>query len=89
MSKYLVEFNQLAIEAARGSHDMINRVMTKDNIGLAALLETQPAVWENGTSTIIHCVSKKRAPFYFYDNFVRCRPIFIIPSLADSSGNLQ
>jgi len=49
MSKYLVEFNQLAIEAARGSHDMINRVMTKDNIGLAALLETQPAIWENGT----------------------------------------
>jgi len=48
VSKYLVEFNQLAIEAARGSHDMINRVMTKDNIGLAALLETQPAVWENG-----------------------------------------
>ena len=48
VSKYLVEFNQLAIEAARGSHDMINRVMTKDNIGLAAVLETQPAVWENG-----------------------------------------
>ena len=52
MSKYLVEFNQLAIEAARGSHDMINRVMTKDNIGLAALLETQPAVWENGMLAI-------------------------------------
>ena len=38
---------------------------------------------------IVHCVSKKRAPFYFYDNFVRCWPIFIILSLADSSGNLQ
>ena len=34
----------------------------------------------------LHCVSKRRAPFYFYDNFVRCRPIFIILSLADSSG---
>ena len=32
---------------------MINRVMTKDNIGLAALLETQPAVWENGTLIIV------------------------------------
>jgi len=32
---------------------------------------------------------KKRTPFYFYDNFVRCRPIFIILSLADSAGNLQ
>lgn len=52
VSKYLVEFNQLAIEAARGSHDMINRVMTKDNIGLAALLETQSPVWENGASLI-------------------------------------
>ena len=25
---------------------MLNRVMTKDNIALAALLETKPAVWE-------------------------------------------
>ena len=32
---------------------------------------------------------KKRPPFYFCHNFVRCRPIFIILSLADSSGNLQ
>ena len=31
---------------------------------------------------------KKRAPFYFYENFVRCRPIFITLSLADSE-NLQ
>jgi len=23
----------------------------------------------------IHCVSKKRHPFYFYDNFVRCHAI--------------
>ena len=38
----------MAIEAADGSHDMINRVMTKDNIGLALLLETTEAVWTNG-----------------------------------------
>ena len=37
----------------------------------------------------LHCVSKKTLPFYFYDNFVTCQPIFIILSLADSSGNLQ
>lgn len=30
-----------------GSEDMLNRVMTKDNIGLAALLETKEAAWEN------------------------------------------
>jgi len=45
---HLVEFNQVAIEAADGSHDMINRVMTKDNIGLALMLETTDAVWANG-----------------------------------------
>ena len=27
---------------------MLNRVMTKDNIGLAALLETKEAAWSNG-----------------------------------------
>ena len=32
LREYLVEFNELAKEAAQGSHDMINRVMTKDNI---------------------------------------------------------
>jgi len=45
---HLIEFNQLAIEAADGSHDMINRVMTKDNIGLALLLETTETLWSNG-----------------------------------------
>ena len=33
---------------AEGSDDMLNRVMTKDNIGLAALLETKEAAWSNG-----------------------------------------
>ena len=45
----LVEFNQLAIEHANGHEDMLNRVMTKDNIALAALLQTKEACWENGT----------------------------------------
>ena len=36
---YLIEFNQIAMATAEGSEDMLNRVMTKDNIGLAALLE--------------------------------------------------
>lgn len=43
-----MEFNQVAIETAEGSEDMINRVMTKDNIGLAALLRTKDNAWENG-----------------------------------------
>jgi CCR4-NOT transcription complex subunit 6 len=54
ISEHLVEFNQLAIETAKGSHDMINRVMTKDNIGLAALLETKGDIWENGKWKTFH-----------------------------------
>ena len=44
----LIEFNQLAMTNAEGSHEMINRVMTKDNIGLCAVLETKDSVWEHG-----------------------------------------
>nr|CAG4649345.1 EOG090X06K5 [Scapholeberis mucronata]SVE93627.1 EOG090X06K5 [Scapholeberis mucronata] len=45
---HLIEFNQLALANAEGSDEMLNRVMTKDNIGLAALLETKEAAWSNG-----------------------------------------
>ena len=48
IKEHLVEFNQIAMTASDGSHDMINRVVTKDNIGLAALFETKEAIWENG-----------------------------------------
>ncbi|CAL4076908.1 unnamed protein product, partial [Meganyctiphanes norvegica] len=46
---HLVEFNKLAMANHDGSEDMLNRVMTKDNIGLAALLETREAAWENSS----------------------------------------
>ena len=39
-------------------------------------------VWIEGT--ILHCVSKKRHSFYCYNDFIRCRPIFIILLLVDS-----
>ncbi|XP_013772660.2 uncharacterized protein LOC106457757 [Limulus polyphemus] len=35
----LVEFNQVALATAEGSDDMLNRVQTKDNIGLVVLLQ--------------------------------------------------
>ena len=38
---YLIEFNQLAMAHAEGSDAMFNRVMLKDNIGIAALLEVK------------------------------------------------
>ncbi|XP_070187828.1 uncharacterized protein [Littorina saxatilis] len=46
----LVEFNQVAMANADGSDDMLNRVMTKDNIGLCALLETKPPIFDHGLS---------------------------------------
>lgn len=41
-----MEFNQLAMANAEGSDNMLNRVMTKDNIGLAALLQTKEGAFE-------------------------------------------
>lgn len=46
-----MEFNQLAMANAEGSDNMLNRVMPKDNIGLAALLRTKDAAWDNGECT--------------------------------------
>ncbi|EFN73660.1 CCR4-NOT transcription complex subunit 6 [Camponotus floridanus] len=47
IKEHLVEFNQLAMANAEGSDNMLNRVMPKDNIGLAALLRTKEAAWDN------------------------------------------
>ena len=47
VKKHLVEFNQLAMANAEGSDDMLNRVMTKDNIGLAAILQTKEAAFDD------------------------------------------
>ena len=47
VKEHLIEFNQLAMANAEGSDEMLNRVMTKDNIGLAALLETKEGVFDS------------------------------------------
>ncbi|KAK6626726.1 hypothetical protein RUM44_009203 [Polyplax serrata] len=47
IKNHLVEFNQLAMANSEGSDHMLNRVMPKDNIGLAALLKTKEAAWDN------------------------------------------
>jgi hypothetical protein len=46
---------------SEGSDNMLNRVMPKDNIGLAALLKTKEAAWENGKNCSIHhaCIPPK------------------------------
>eukprot|EP00061_Rhincodon_typus_P018274 g47380.t1 len=43
---HTVEFNQLAMANSDGSEAMLNRVMTKDNIGVAVLLELQKDSFE-------------------------------------------
>ena len=52
--EHLIEFNQLALANSHGSDDMLNRVVTKDNIGLVALLETKKAAWTNGEPAQVH-----------------------------------
>jgi CCR4-NOT transcription complex subunit 6 len=47
--EHLIEFNQMAKSSAEGSHEMLNRVFTKDNIGFAAFLEAKDGFWVHGT----------------------------------------
>ncbi|XP_055645425.1 CCR4-NOT transcription complex subunit 6-like [Toxorhynchites rutilus septentrionalis] len=49
IKEHLIEFNQLAMANAEGSDNMLNRVMPKDNIGLAALLKVKENAWEGVT----------------------------------------
>ena len=46
IKKHLIEFNQMAMSNSEGCDDMLNRVMTKDDIGLAALLQTKEAAFD-------------------------------------------
>ncbi|XP_035212616.1 CCR4-NOT transcription complex subunit 6-like isoform X3 [Stegodyphus dumicola] len=61
LKEHLVEFNQLAMANAEGSDDMLNRVMTKDNIGLAALLQTKRGAYQNeltqASQTLLVCTA--------------------------------
>lgn len=43
VERHLLEFRRIAVANANGNQPMINRVMTKDNIGLATILELIPA----------------------------------------------
>lgn len=46
VTEHLIEFNQLAMANAEGSDDMLNRVMTKDNIALVALLQIKDGAFD-------------------------------------------
>lgn len=51
MQKHTVEFNQVAMANSEGSEVMLNRVMTKDNIGVAILLEIHKDTFSGGKKT--------------------------------------
>ncbi|KAF3851456.1 hypothetical protein F7725_013228 [Dissostichus mawsoni] len=48
LQKHTVEFNQVAMANSEGSEVMLNRVMTKDNIGVAVLLEVNKDMFSDG-----------------------------------------
>uniref|UniRef100_A0AAX7VDE5 poly(A)-specific ribonuclease n=1 Tax=Astatotilapia calliptera TaxID=8154 RepID=A0AAX7VDE5_ASTCA len=48
IQKHTVEFNQVAMANSEGSEVMLNRVMTKDNIGVAVLLEVNKDMFSGG-----------------------------------------
>ncbi|XP_059378347.1 CCR4-NOT transcription complex subunit 6-like isoform X1 [Carassius carassius] len=59
MQKHTVEFNQLAMANSEGSEAMLNRVMTKDNIGVAVLLELKEELIELSSGKSIHAMEKQ------------------------------
>ncbi|XP_061880361.1 CCR4-NOT transcription complex subunit 6-like isoform X2 [Entelurus aequoreus] len=48
VQKHTVEFNQVAMANCEGSEVMLNRVMTKDNIGVAVLLQLNNHLFSGG-----------------------------------------
>ncbi|KAG8454260.1 hypothetical protein GDO86_000776 [Hymenochirus boettgeri] len=58
VQKHTVEFNQIAMANSEGSEAMLNRVMTKDNIGVSVLLEVHKDL--TGTGMKPHHSSEKQ-----------------------------
>uniref|UniRef100_A0A8C2E316 poly(A)-specific ribonuclease n=1 Tax=Cyprinus carpio TaxID=7962 RepID=A0A8C2E316_CYPCA len=59
VQKHTVEFNQLAMANSEGSEAMLNRVMTKDNIGVAVLLELRKEIMEQSAGKPLHGMEKQ------------------------------
>ncbi|KAM4634113.1 CCR4-NOT transcription complex subunit 6-like [Polymixia lowei] len=53
VQKHMVEFSQVAMANSQGSDVMLNRVMTKDNIGVAILLEVNKEMFSGGLKPIL------------------------------------
>ena len=52
----MVEFSQIALANSNGSDDMLNRVMTKDNVGVAVLLEVNKEMFTGGKEYLVVCI---------------------------------
>lgn len=59
VQKHTVEFNQVAMANSEGSEVMLNRVMTKDNIGVAVLLEVNKDMFSGGKNLVAACVTAR------------------------------
>lgn len=64
VQKHTVEFNQLAMANSEGSEVMLNRVMTKDNIGVAVLLEVRKEMMELSGKTLFFVLSYDMLALY-------------------------
>ncbi|CAL8322267.1 unnamed protein product [Lota lota] len=53
VQKHMVEFSQIALANSNGSDDMLNRVMTKDNVGVAVLLEVNKEMFTGGLKPVV------------------------------------
>ncbi|OWK55269.1 CCR4-NOT transcription complex subunit 6-like [Lonchura striata] len=59
VQKHTVEFNQVAMANSEGSEAMLNRVMTKDNIGVAVVLEVHKELFGAKLKNILEKASSR------------------------------
>lgn len=75
---------------SEGSDHMLNRVMPKDNIGLAALLKTKEAAWDNGK----HFRHFNDPPLKMFktlekDGYTKKEPIFFPLRAMDETNTVE
>lgn len=93
MQKHTVEFNQLAMANSEGSEAMLNRVMTKDNIGVAVLLEVRKEMMEVSCEYFCMniCLTLTKIKLWYTDRqhvftFVLLLPAYLSPPPHLSAG---
>ncbi|KAK2115884.1 CCR4-NOT transcription complex subunit 6-like [Saguinus oedipus] len=67
VQKHTVEFNQVAMANSDGSEAMLNRVMTKDNIGVAVVLEVHKELFGAGKEDSLEDLATGMKPIHAAD----------------------